>query len=238
MNDECEKHIKKFHILYIELIENKDEILFVHVFDELFNENLQYFYKIPDIKKLIYNLANESLFYAYKILLLAYIKMDLLNNILMYKNKSISDYAVISTQSIIDFIFPDFCYINAFKEMPFTFICDDDINKNDKKIDETVWKHAVCQEVMNRLIYLEQYFGENTLQHFFNIKKYYINDDKDLNFKKLVKYYNKCVCKIKNKLEYLIFCYNTFTEINTCYFNLIYFENHYCIFSNFDIIVK
>lgn len=216
-----------FYLIYDMLLKTKNESQYILLFLEfLDNIKLHLFMTILNIRNLIFTLKSENLIDSYKITLLAFAKSEISNQILTHLQ--LTDHTI--SFELICFNLSKFkknkMYIDSHKLIPLTIRSVID-SKNEKKLlpTEITWQFETRIEIINRLICLREYFKLEELQKF-NIKNIMYDDVCKMSFKKLAKYYNKTIDKIKNYISKIIELCETFLDIEKTFVSSIMKSNN------------
>lgn len=217
---------KIFYAIYIELLEEFDQISFVNNFCCFLNKfKFTEICKIKNIKHLIYNLKYDYLL-AYKVCMLAYIKCEMYNKISKFitfdnnEEKKINDVITNEYSTLCN----DYLYINTFDY----YVNGQDVeNENATVVKENIktWENATKNIMIENLIYLVKYFSLEKLK-LMGVKLITYEDATKMNFNEMSKYYNKQIVKInKNIGKKKEYCYIFIKMHETLLLTLNTFDN-------------
>jgi hypothetical protein len=197
--------IKIFQHLYLKLLTKQiDENTYINFCKILF-ENSFDFSRIASVKKLICLQESNNLILSYKYTLLSFINCDLkirlkgLLNIIE-TNKSPLIYNVYKTKTDLSNFFDNIkIFLQAF-DIKFKTLNKSNTDIPSKNITskysnvylEDIWVQENTTEIINRLIFLVQYFDIKIFR-FIELEIITIDDALNLEYIKLVKYYDKII---------------------------------------------
>lgn len=220
----------KFYLICESLSKSKNENEFVvNLTNFMETIDAQLFKKINNVKKIILDLKSDNFLFAYKIALFCYAKSELSSQFVKLLNlKSTCNLSfIINKKSQLK---NDELYMNSHKLIqPLNKITTTQIlqqpesakvvNSTNQKDDFdfrpdkfSLWYYETRIDIINRLTCLRNYFGLEMLQNF-KIKNVSYDEIIDLDFKKLAKYYNKIILKIKKEIHTLIEMCEAFIDI-------------------------
>lgn len=219
--------INKFYIAYEKLMEDKDEQQFVISLSEITQEiTPTNFNNMENIKGLIFNLEKQKFLFSYKMLLLSYIKFCFCEKMINLFDNTDFIFTVEIVVNKINKLKEYSTYIDSFKTVPMFVTSVSESNspisstnvetkqntstKNDKW--SNAWYTETRIDIINRFFYLRQYFGLDQLTKF-KIKNITYEEVCSMNFKKLAKYHNKIIGKIKKEIKKNIQLCNVFLEV-------------------------
>lgn len=251
--DSIDSATNAYYFVYYELLKSKDENKYVSLLDNFLSQSFQnaiQFVDVRNIKKLIFHLERLNLNFAYKITLYNYIKSDLAIKILKScktnKNANIllggEGTLVEKIYGIKECMIDDINYMDHYESLSLTFgdsaaeltdsIQEKTMNQNIKQ----KWMDETKDEAINRLNLLVKYFGLKTLLHF-KIKCVTLSEAKNMKFKKIIKYYNKVIKKIKTCLAKCIAYCNAYIEIEKTYAMMLITSDHTTPLNQFELIL-
>jgi hypothetical protein len=219
---------KQFYIIYYDLLIIKNESIFIENLIKMNNEyNFNNFISINNIKKLIFHLKNENLSLSYKILLLIYIKSDLYNKILFIINEK-KDISIFSITEIVNY---KINYINSFSLMPLSIK-----SENIKILNEEKWYYESKYEILNRLEQLHNYFKSSFFKRC-EIKMILKSELYSYNYKKINKYYNSIINKIKKIFKKILKLCKVSIEIEKTLLLLVISQDNTIELDKYNLIV-
>lgn len=230
----CDKKLTFFYEIYNDLIETKNENKYIiSLMDITKNIGLIEFINIENVKNLILELKNKNLIYSYKLTLLIYVKSELVSELL----KFFSDFSLFQNDNenqieelCIKYVFDKFdqlkkeeTFIDSFKiiqinskqqiqknnSFNFNDLVEINISKNNP---ESSWYFETRIDIFNRFTYLKNYFGIDKLK-VYKIKEVTYGEIYEMTFKKLVKFHNKIILKIKKNIKKAIDLCNSFIQV-------------------------
>ncbi len=235
----------QFYLMYHLLLKTKNEKQYVVCLSQ-FTESIKLndFAKIDNIKSLIFNLKSENLFYAYKMTLLVFAKCE----------KSMEAALIFGVDSDCNTSFivnkltslkNDSMYIDSYKIIPLsikplgeqmqlseqiTYECDDNCEEL-IKLPERSWYFETRIDIFNRFEYLRNYFGLKRLQDF-KIKNTTYDEVYNMSFKKLVKFHNKIIEKIKKGIKKSMKLCQSFIDIEKTFISALMSPDNIDILNN------
>lgn len=246
--------INKFFLSYGKLLENKDEKEFVISLSEIAHEiTPENFNNIENIKYCMFDLEKQKFLFAYKMLLLTYIKFCFCEKM---KNLFDNINFVFTVDIVVDKIkiLQNFStYIDSFKNISISImpisqvnikansITENDNNntitntKNNKYVN--IWYIETRLDILSRFNCLKEYFGLEQLNKF-KIKNITYDEIYNMNFKKLAKYYNKTIARIKKEIKKSIQLCNIFLEIEEQFVLSMITSNSNLELNNFSLEIE
>ena len=210
----------QFYLICHSLFESKNENIFAANLSK-YIETIQIkdFKNINNVKNVILNIKHEKLLFAYKMALICYAKSQLSSQISKYlKLKCNCDIVFIVNK--IKSLKQDEQYMKSYlliqplnKLMGMQNVKDDFNYKYDKF---TSWYFETRIDIINRLSCLRNYFGLEMLQ-LFKIKNTSYEEIINFDFKKLAKFYNKVIMKIKENIKMLLEICDAYLEVENVF---------------------
>lgn len=237
----------QFYVMYHLLLKSKNEQEYSTSLSQFVESIvLKDFANINNIKNLIFNLKSENLIFSYKMTLLTYVKSELslqLTKILKLEFNCNLSFIIKKLQMLKQ----DYAYINSYKPVQQTIksIGDQIISlfhsdTSDTKLSSDPnmsWYFETKIDILNKFQCLRNYFGLEMLQKL-KIKNITYNEINEMSFKKLAKYHNKIILKIKKGIEKLIQLCEAFIEVEKTFVTSLMTSDARIDFDNFYIAIK
>ena len=254
----------KFYIIYHNLLEDKNEKQFVLMLTDLSSSMKKSdFNEIKNVKTLIFNLKKEKLFFSYKMSLLMYIKFELCERINEIFENDCQIYNLEFVVEKIQELKRSEVYIESFKVLPLyvkplneiniridkneddsgAFVTpasdDDNLNNNNKKNYNpcSVWYEETRIEIINRFHLLRNYFGIDRLKKY-KIKSITYEEIYGMQYKKLAKYHNKIITKIKREIKKCVQMLNAYLEVEKHYVTSMLTSSSDLELDSFSLIIE
>ena len=225
---------EEFSQIYVCLLESDDEDKFIYDIGAMINKyTIDEINKIKDLRKHIFDLLGFGYDKAHKLSLLMYIRSELFSKINLMivkyiklkKQINLNEHILEIIVKVAKFFNDCDIFLSAFKLIPIVpampkEALESDPTDNKKNTSANAWFHETKNEMIKRLNQLVDYFTlSGVLQ--MGVKKVRICDIYDMNHKKLTKYYNKMIIKIKKYIDHNLDLCKKYVEMEKEYINAL-----------------